>query len=80
MTCNCRRTIEDALKATGLPYAFEPGKKHLKIKLDGHMVGILPLKGLAGSNEGARRATLNTVSQIRRVSQGMIGSGRGVRA
>jgi hypothetical protein len=54
--------IQQALTDTGLPYRIDKGTKHLKIFVDNHMVGILPLNG--GDERG--RGQLNIIAQIRR--------------
>lgn len=58
--------LEEALCATGLPWATEDGSKHYKIKLAGRLVGIYP-KGKAKTAE--KRSLLNTISQVRRAAQ-----------
>lgn len=58
------RQIRADLEAAGLPYAVERGSRHLKIKLCGHLVGIIPMKGK--DNPGNKRTYLNVRSQIRR--------------
>ena len=62
-SCKVPEKVRVALEATGLPYDFEPGGHHMKIKLAGRLVGILPM---AGGTETDRRTVLNVVSQIRR--------------
>lgn len=59
--------IEEALNATGRPWSIEQGKRHHKIKLDGRMVGILPLSGFQTTD---MRCIKNTVSQIRKAARG----------
>ena len=59
-----RKQIRADLDATGLPYTLERGTRHLKIKLCGYLVGIIPMKGK--DNVGDRRTYLNVRSQIRR--------------
>lgn len=51
-----------ALEATGLPWEIEDGHGHVKIKLAGHLVGVMR-RNKAGAH---KRAELNVVSQIRR--------------
>lgn len=36
-----RREVEDILRATGLPWAIEPGQRHDSIILNGHRVGVM---------------------------------------
>lgn len=64
MCGKAERQLRTDLDATGLPYTLERGSRHLKIKLMGHLVGILPLKGR--DNPGDKRSYLNVRSQIRR--------------
>lgn len=59
--------IKEALNATGKPWEIEQGKRHHKIKLNGRMVGILPLSSFQTSD---MRCIKNTVSQIRRAAKG----------
>lgn len=51
-----------ALEATGLPWEIEDGHGHVKIKLAGHLVGVMR-RNKAGHN---KRAEMNVVSQIKR--------------
>lgn len=62
--------VQKALDETGLPYELENGGIHMKIRLAGRMVGILP-KGNPGGD--SRRTELNIVSQIRRAAAGATG-------
>lgn len=65
MMCGkAERQMRADLEATGLPYTIETGSRHRKIKILGHLVGILPMKGV--DNRGDRRAYLNVRAQIRR--------------
>jgi len=65
MMCGkAERQIRADLDATGLPYVLERGTRHLKIKLCGHLVGIIPMKGR--DNPGDKRTYYNVRSQIRR--------------
>lgn len=61
--------IVAALEATGKPYEIVKGKRHLKLKLDGKMVGILPSKGSGCDRD--RRSLLNVISQIKRAARGI---------
>ena len=58
------------LELTQLPFEFEMGKRHIKIRLDGHFVGILP-KGSNATSEayGQRWAMANSLAQIRRMAR-----------
>lgn len=60
--------IVDALDATGLPWSVELGSKHRHIRLDGRLVGLIPL----GRERGYGRGTENTIAQIRRVAAGRV--------
>lgn len=62
------KIIEAELQATGLPWEAERGSRHIKLRLAGKFVGILPLKGDGSSGRGAR-ANANVVSQIRRAAR-----------
>lgn len=59
------RQVLAALNATGLPYAFHTGSKHIQIRICERMVGILPIDG--NGIEG--RAMRNVISQIRRAAK-----------
>ncbi len=56
--------VKCELDKTGLPYEIEQGKRHLKIKVAGRLVGILPRDGKTSG--GDQRSMKNLVSQIRR--------------
>ena len=59
--------IRQALEATRLPWALERGAKHIKVRLNGRFIGIIPHCG-----EGdIRRGTLNVVAQIKRAAREM---------
>ena len=64
MCGKAERQIRADLDVTGLPYSIERGTRHLKIKLAGYLVGILPMKGR--DNVGDKRTYFNLRSQIRR--------------
>lgn len=55
--------IVAALDATGLPWEVDNGSRHAKLRLCGRLVGILPRGRASFPNP---RATLNTITQIRR--------------
>lgn len=61
-----------ALEETGLPFDIESGHGHMKIKLAGHLVGVMR------SNKDGRdpRAEKNVISQIRRKAAELKGQGR----
>lgn len=60
------KTIKRELEATGHPWSVDKGKRHLKVRLCGRMVGILPGDGKGHS---ADRAAKNIVAQIRRAAR-----------
>jgi copper(I)-binding protein len=60
------REIEAALIAMGQPWELKPGGRHIKIMVCGQLAGVLPINGKC---ENDRRATLNIVSQIKRVAR-----------
>lgn len=62
MKTNIQEQVEAALRATGLRWSIDKGKRHRCIKLDGKLVAILPLYGT--SEKG--RALKNVIAQIRR--------------
>lgn len=55
--------IRRACDETGLPYEFQQGTRHIKIRVGGRFVGILP-HGTVRNKKGYAMA--NVVSQIRR--------------
>lgn len=57
--------VQEALDATSLPYQLDRGGQHIKIRLAGMLVGILPANGKPGHS----RAEKNTISQIRRAAE-----------
>lgn len=59
------KIIADMLSPTGLEYAFEPGGHHIKIKIRGRLVGIMPRAGNRRRANG-ERAMKNVVAQVRR--------------
>lgn len=61
--------IIKALEATGRPYEIVKGSRHQKLKLDGNLVGIMPLKGFG--NDRDKRAMLNVLAQIKRAARGL---------
>ena len=58
------REVEAALAAIGQPWEMKVGGSHIKIMVCGQLAGILPKNGKCDD----RRATLNIVSQIKRVA------------
>lgn len=59
------REIEGALAAIGQPWELKTGGRHVKIMVRGQLAGVLPINGKCHD----RRATLNIVSQIKRVAR-----------
>lgn len=57
--------IQSALDATGLPYAFEDGGRHTKIKIGNRLAGVLS----RGAGTKSWREAKNTVAQIRRLAK-----------
>ena len=51
-----------ALEETGLPWEIENGKGHAKLRLCGHLVGVVKYS----KNGHDKRAELNVIGQIRR--------------
>lgn len=65
--------IREELEKHGKPWDVEKGSRHLHIRVEGKLVGILPM---SGKNRCAdRRVTLNIRSQIRHSLAGT-GAGR----
>lgn len=62
------KEVEDELNATGLPWGVELGGKHVKIKLVGRLVGILPLNG-RNIQQANSVPMKNTIAQIRRAAR-----------
>ena len=69
MSRKYEKQIEGELKATGLPFAFDRGTKHIKVVLAGTLVGILPRGKTIRESDG--RAFMNLRSQIRRLARDM---------
>ena len=61
------REVYDALDATGLPWEQVNGKKHVKLYLSGHLVGILP-HGKA-STAGGCRGNKNFAARIKHAAE-----------
>lgn len=57
--------IIKALEETGAPYAFEPGTRHVQIRVGGRLAGILPR---GSTRHDGKKAILNTIAQIRRAA------------
>lgn len=57
--------VSEALDGLTVPWVLKPGSRHVKIMVNGQIAGVLPHGRL---KEATRRATLNLVSQIRRVA------------
>ena len=57
-------TVEEFEKIDRSRWFLEPGSRHLKFKIDGRLIGILPRDG--GNKTSNKRTILNVRSQIRR--------------
>lgn len=64
------KRIEVELNRTGLPWEAARGTRHIKLRLAGRFVGILPQRGHSGSARDSR-ANANVIGQIRRVAREM---------
>lgn len=53
--------IVRALEETGLPWSIEKGKSHAKLRLCGHMVGVVSYR----KDGHHKRAELNVIAQIK---------------
>ena len=62
--------LRPELEASGLPWSIDNGGKHLKLRLGGRLIGVLP-KGSSHTQDP--RATKNLVAQIRRAAREMRG-------
>lgn len=60
-----KNPVMKALDETGLPWHIEHGHGHKKIRLCGHLVGVMAYK----KDHVDRRAELNVVHQIKRKAQ-----------
>lgn len=56
--------MEELEKIDRSRWLLEPGSRHLKLKIDGRLIGVLPRDG--GGKTQDKRAILNVRSQIRR--------------
>lgn len=56
--------IVEALDETGLPYVAEVGSKHIKVRMDGHLVLVVS----RGNVRDAGRERKNCVAAIRRAA------------
>lgn len=66
MSVRLPKPVQDALDDLGRPYEVEQGKRHRKIKVEGRLVGIVPMRPCDTDND---RATKNVVAQIRRAGK-----------
>ena len=57
------------LELTGLPFEFEEGSRHIKMRLSGQFVGILPRGGGTTEAYGKQWAMRNSIAQIRRMAR-----------
>lgn len=62
--------VKAALEQTGLPWSLTEGRKHVQIRLNGHLAGIIA-RG-SGSVDG--RAMKNCIAQIRRKAKEVRGA------
>lgn len=60
--------LREALEATGLPWAITEGTRHLQVRVDGRLAGILPKNGRMPDVRELR----NTIAQVRRLAQGSL--------
>lgn len=65
MTREDEKFIRAELEATGLPHTIEKCRKHLKLRLCGHQVAIVPFS----PNTSSRQALMNVRAQIRRFAK-----------
>lgn len=64
------KQIRAALAGTGLPFTYEMGGRHIKIRLDGHFISILPRGSSAKSESyGQTSAMKNQLAQIKRAAR-----------
>lgn len=68
------KEMSSFLEDLGCPFSIETGKKHRKIKVAGHLVGVIPLNCRGDQSEGGRRALLNIKSQARKVAREVSGA------
>lgn len=61
--------IRKALVETGLPFTIENGTRHRKVRVCGRLAAVIPMRGTG--SEADRRATMNTIAQIRRLARTM---------
>jgi hypothetical protein len=66
MSARLPKPVQDALDDLGRPYEVEQGKRHRKIKVEGRLVGIVPLQACDADNG---RGMKNVVAQIRRAGK-----------
>ena len=59
--------IARALDETGLPWEVEAGNGHAKLRLCGHLVGVMKY----GKRNHGRRAELNVIAQIRQKAEAL---------
>lgn len=64
------QAIHAALTESGLAWDIVPGGRHLKVRLVGRLVGILP----RGKSPDGLRAEKNIVAQIRRAAKQLKGN------
>jgi hypothetical protein len=61
------KQVVKALEEASLPYTLVSGKRHMKIMVNGHLVGIIEH---APNDNVSGRSLANLTSQIRRLGRG----------
>lgn len=59
--------IEERLNQSGLKWQYQIGKRHIKILVEGHLGGILPIANGTKAESHHGRAKLNIEAQIKRI-------------
>jgi hypothetical protein len=59
------KSVRTLLDNSGLPWWVEPGGAHLKVRLAGKLVAVLP-RGRSAKQSTDKRAELNTLSNIKK--------------
>ncbi len=68
------REVVETLTALDQPWELKQGNRHIKIMIGGQLAGVLPRNGKCHND---RRATLNLVTQIKRVASTGLAARRG---
>ena len=66
--------VLELLRASGLPWEFVSGSKHIHIRIAGRLAGILPRGGHPRTSD-VGRARLNQMAQLRRLIREVQGTG-----